>query len=445
MYIDIIGGGYAGCAAALHLLKHGKCRIRIWEQRPVLGGRARRITLPHQNPNDPILDNGQHLIAGAYHTLLELIKLAHAPASAPIETHPLTLIYAGQLTPWLALPNYPAPFNFLLGLFRLKWPLAERLQAVKLLIRLKQPSFQKKYPTIQTLKNLHPKLYEALLEPLCLGILNTPANIACTARFSAILALLFKKQSDSHAIFAQTDLSTLFPEAVAKKLIEANHTIHYKTKVLTIEQQSNQKWLLNTSQGSVESDAIIIASAPNHTSKILDKLTHLPEVAAFSTWIKTLRYAPITTIYFQCAQLPKFSYPMLQLDNNPAQWIFERTLHSEDETLKTYALVISTAEHWLTLPHENRINTIQKQLSKAFNVKILTIENLHVITEKQATYCIVPQLCYPSKTALADRLYVAGDYLDSTLPATLETAVKSGVHSATQCLQALDAEARLSS
>ncbi len=136
---------------------------------------------------------------------------------------------------------------------------------------------------------------------------------------------------------------------------------------------------------------------------------------------------------------------MLQLDNNPAQWIFERTLHSEDETLKTYALVISTAEHWLTLPHENRINTIQKQLSKAFNVKILTIENLHVITEKQATYCIVPQLCYPSKTALADRLYVAGDYLDSTLPATLETAVKSGVHSATQCLQALDAEARLSS
>jgi hydroxysqualene dehydroxylase len=440
MNIDIIGGGYAGCAAAWHLLNSGH-HIRLWEQRAVLGGRARRLSEDIPHDGSIAIDNGQHLIAGAYHTLLSLIKQAHAPHHAPLLRLPLQFFFAGEQTAWLRLPKLPSPLNLLYGIFNIRWSLIERLRAVYVLYQLNLSDFQAKHPTVHLLERYHPKLYQQLIEPLCLGILNTSPEEACTKRLALILKTLFTQQKNTDAIIAQTDLSSLFPEAVAQKLTTHHHEIYYKSCVQSIE-PTEQGWLIFTStQGQIESDAIILATAPDQLPKLLKNLLNLPEAMKLKTWLEQLEYSPIATVYFENNQLPFFKYPMLQLKNSPAQWIFERH-HSLMNPSHHYAVVISAATNWLPLSNEQRLEQLEKQLATEFKIPQLLLKNTQIIIEKRATYCTKALMPNPSKTTLGHRLYVAGDYLDPILPATLEAAVQSGIKSAEECLLSLNQEAR---
>ena len=96
--VAVIGGGWAGCAAAVALARAG-VRVTLYEAAAVLGGRARRV----ERAGLP-LDNGQHLLLGAYAATLDLLHVVHGGdlarvvARRPLTMVPLSRTQPGALT-----------------------------------------------------------------------------------------------------------------------------------------------------------------------------------------------------------------------------------------------------------------------------------------------------------------------------------------------------------
>ena len=101
-HVAVIGAGYAGLAAAVALVDAG-CAVTIFEANRVAGGRARRVEY-----RDTLLDNGQHLLLGAYRDTLDLMRKVGVPERA-MHRFPLTLTIPGRLE--LRAPQLPAPLH----------------------------------------------------------------------------------------------------------------------------------------------------------------------------------------------------------------------------------------------------------------------------------------------------------------------------------------------
>ncbi|MFA7300248.1 MAG: FAD-dependent oxidoreductase, partial [Sideroxydans sp.] len=104
----IIGGGYAGMAAAVELAARG-IPVTVFESAQQLGGRARGVL-----HNSIQLDNGQHLLLGCYHESLRLIELVGGDIKQDFLRLPLQLDLHGHFS--LKAPYLPAPFHLLLAL-----------------------------------------------------------------------------------------------------------------------------------------------------------------------------------------------------------------------------------------------------------------------------------------------------------------------------------------
>src|SRR5690606_18304430 len=109
----VIGAGWAGCAAAAELADHGY-RVTLLEASRTLGGRARCVEV-----NDAVLDNGQHILLGAYRDTLKLIKRLGLREEQAILRLPLQMRYppdSGGMD--FVAPRLPAPLHMLVALLR---------------------------------------------------------------------------------------------------------------------------------------------------------------------------------------------------------------------------------------------------------------------------------------------------------------------------------------
>src|SRR4051794_11237438 len=174
--VAIIGGGYAGCAAAVTLASAG-IACAVFESADVLGGRARRV-----ERDGFVLDNGQHLLLGAYASLLAMIDhVGERPAYArrPLAIAPFAAQQAEALT--LRARRAPGRLGMLIGLLSargLSW--GERLANIAWFRAIERAGFVR--PTSETvaqlLRPLPPRVAKLLWEPLNLAALNTPASQA---------------------------------------------------------------------------------------------------------------------------------------------------------------------------------------------------------------------------------------------------------------------------
>jgi squalene-associated FAD-dependent desaturase len=427
--VAIIGAGYAGLACAVELARK-RVPVTVFERSHTLGGRARVVAKAGWR-----VDNGQHILIGAYTELSRLLRLTGGSPKA-LEQLPLTLHTPGQMH--LQAARLPAPLHLALGLLRasgLSW--ADRLGMIRLMRFLKKRRFrldpQMTVDRLLAEARQSARLSRLVWEPLCVAALNTPIAEASAQIFANVLRdSLAADASASELLIPRVDLSELFPVPAARFLAVRRGKLRTGTAVEAIRRVPGG-FHLTGDPGKQLYRQVVLATAPHHAGALLASAGDCDRLAAM---IDALPAEPITTVYLALGTTLRLAYPMIGLADGPAQWAFDRGRLGGPAGL--IACVISTHGPHEALSREELLLAVHAQLERELVRRLPPPEWSQIITEKRATFACRPGLVRPGPQTPVRGLWLAGDYLDSEYPATLESAVRSGVDTAARVLRALE-------
>lgn len=420
MNIGIIGGGWSGFAAAVELTRAGH-QVTVYEAGKVLGGRARRMAA-----DGPPLDNGQHILAGAYGETLRLMELV-APGSSTscFLRLPLALVYPDGVS--IRAPRLPAPLHLAFALlFARGLSLSDKLAAIGFMQRLKKIGFQ---PTpdatvAEALADQPESVRKYLWEPICVAALNTPIAQASFRVFARVLKdALTGTAANSDFLIPARDLSALFPEPAAAWLEKNGGEVKTRTRIGAL-QRSGSRWKVLWDGGEALHDKLIIATAPAHA---IDLLSPLNDCQALVRGLGTLSYQPILTVYAEYPALPKFPVPLIGWAEPVPLFIFD--MQASLGIKDTISVVASAEGPHLEWDDARWINEIDVRMQQAFG-PLPKPRLIKRITEKRATFTCAPGMFRPAIKTPCTGLFLAGDYVDGPYPATIEGAVRSGVQCA---------------
>lgn len=413
--VAVIGAGWAGLGAAVELAAHGM-PVTMFESATNLGGRARGL-----DRNGMQLDNGQHILLGAYRETLRLMRQVGVDADSALMRLPLRLETPGHLK--LATPRIPAPLHLLIGLLTargLNWN--ERRAAIDFMTRQRLAGFRLEHDksVADLLAHQPEKLVRLLWEPLCLAALNTPIRIASAQVFLNVLRDSFSRaRADSDLLLPRTDLSSLFPKAAARYIECNGGQVRLSTTVNSLTPQPD-----GIAVNGEPFSHVICAVAPFALSRLLG---HLPEMSGLLATVGRFNWQPIATVYLQYAEGVVLPFPMLGLCGSHAQWVLDRGMLCGQAGL--LAAIISAEGPHLQLDHEALADIVHGELQSLLGELPSPLWR-QVIIEKRATFACTPGLQRPPNTTSSKRLFLAGDYTAGDYPATLEGAVRSGVECA---------------
>jgi hydroxysqualene dehydroxylase len=421
--IAIIGGGMAGLAAAAKLTEQGRA-VTLFEAAPALGGRARGLDY-----QDLRIDNGQHILLGAYHETLALLNLVGIEEANVIMRLPLALqvkdLHGASDFILQASPSLPAPLHILWGFLNAQGvSLKEKLSAISFMVTIKLKQFKlAKDQSLASLLQAHnqsPKFIQSLWEPLCLAALNTPLDQASAQVFLNVLRDSFAKQKhDADALLAKTDLSSLMSEPIASYLRKNGSLVYTNMSIESIEPYQ-AGYLLKSSDNTHLFSHVILACGPHQLKNFSSTLPKLAQLTAHFS------YKPITTVYLQYEEKTQLPAPMIGAVNSLTQWVFDRGQICGQHGL--IAVVISAHQ-----PFEHTQSALAEQVAAELKQLFSHIEQPiwhKVITEKRATFSCDSGLIRPENKTTYPNLVIAGDYTASDYPATIEGAVRSGIHAA---------------
>jgi hydroxysqualene dehydroxylase len=414
--VAIIGGGYAGIAAAVKLTELGvKCTV--FESAKVLGGRARKVEY-----RDTLLDNGQHILSGAYTELLRMMTLVGVPDSA-FQRVPLRLDINENFS--LHAPNLPAPFHLawaLLAAKGLNWH--ERFAAIRLIQSLKKSRFNvKANQTVADLLAAHQQprnLIDFLWQPLTVSALNTPIETASAQVLVNVLRdTLAARRAASDLILPTTDLTALFPEPAAQWLAKHGSSVRLASKIGSIT-PSGKGFEIAEGAESMSFQSVILAVGPHQMSNMA-----LPISPP-----SPMQYEPIYTVYLQYAPHVKLRLPMIGCTHKLTQWFFDRGQLSNVNGL--IAAVISASGTHEALDHAALAMRVHAELEEITGTLPAVIWH-KVVAEKFATFACTPaaqNTLRPSTVTPVPGFFLAGDYVACDYPGTLEAATRNGVAAA---------------
>ena len=416
--VAVVGAGWAGLAAAVTLAEHG-VRATVFEASRSLGGRARRVSLDGVD-----LDNGQHVLIGAYRETLRLMRKVGADPDELLLRLPLELRYADGFH--LRAPRLPYPLNLFVALLRAKgMPLAQAFSALRFMAALRARRFRVEPDrSVAQLLDEHRQagaLRSHLWEPLCVSALNTPLGSASAQVFLNVLRDgLAGARDASDLLIARSDLGRVFPEPAAQYVRARGGEILLGTPVRRIERTPGG-FRLNDMQTF---SGVVIACGPHQAGPLL---VQLPEIGGALAAIDAFAYEPIVTCYLQYPESVLLPSPMLGFNGGMVQWVFDRGRLGGPKGL--LAAVISASGAHQQLTKEELTARIEIEL-KATLGELPSPRWSQVITEKRATFSCTPALARPRVATAIPRLLLAGDYLAGEYPGTLEAAVLSGVAAA---------------
>jgi squalene-associated FAD-dependent desaturase len=417
----VIGGGYAGMAAAVELAKQG-ITVTVFESAKQLGGRARGVGY-----HDTQLDNGQHLLLGCYRETLRLIELVGGDIGQDFLRLPLQLDLHDQFS--LKAPHLPAPLHLLIALLGaggLTW--RERLKAAGFMFKLRRMNFRLSYDmTVSALLVLHDQdadLALKLWEPLCIAALNTPIHKASAQVLLNVLRdSLNQTRADSDMLLPRIDFTALFPQRAAHFVEQYGGQVLLSTGVEKIEVRDDGIELA-TAQDTHRYRHVICAAPPEAAAKLLRPIAALDHSVA---QIDALEHQPIYTVYLQYPASVRLPCPMLGLYQRVSQWLFDKGQIAGQHGL--IASVISAEGRHQECSQDKLAHKVMAELREEFGITD-TPHWFKVIAEKRATFCCSPNLSRPSQQTALPRLLLAGDYTTGDYPATLEGAIFSGVRCA---------------
>ena len=417
--VAIVGGGWAGLACAVELADAGVA-VQLHESAKQLGGRARRVDW-----NGIPLDNGQHLMVGAYRETLRL--LARLGTNGLLEQRPLELTVPGF---HLRLPRLPAPLNLIAGLLAARGlGLKDKLAAARFMNALKEAAFRLPWDeTAHSLLARHQQpenLVDKLWAPICIAALNTPLEQASAQVFCNVLRdSLAGERADSDLVFNRADLGRLLPDAASDFVRRRGGGVHLASKVVRLTRRDGGFHLAGP---EVQAERVVLAT---HPARLGELLVELPEAADSVALAADYAWQPILTLWLRFETPPALPFPMLGLGGGQAPWAFERN----DLAPGLVALVVSAeGPHLAWAPETLRDGYLALLRDRIGPLPALL--DWKVLVEKRATFACVPHLRRPDNQTALPGLYLAGDYTAGDYPATLEGAVRSGLACARHVLE----------
>lgn len=428
--VMIIGGGWAGLAAALELTAH-HIPVTLYEAAPQLGGRARNAPF-----GELTVDNGQHLLIGAYSETLRLLAMTGTQeAEVLLRTRLRLKVLEGDAALLMQAPPLPAPLH-------LAWAqltagglgIGERLRALAMSLRLMRSGFTLDHDiSVTELLQQHQQgetITRRFWEPLCIATLNTPIDKASAALFLRVIQDSFtRRRHDADLLIPTVSLGELFPQRAANYLQQHGAAVELRRRAGAIHINGGELEAVSIAGERLSCCELIIATAPYAAERLLDGDK---ELATLRKQLAALGNQPITTVYLQYPLDHRLEEPMLGMSGTVSQWLFDRRHCGQPGLI---AVVISTEGIHSGWDNDTLSAHVVKELTRQFP-RWPQPEKSLVIREKRATFeCAVGIAARrPANVTPVKGLWLAGDYTDTGYPATLEGAVRSGVQCARQII-----------
>jgi len=407
--VYVIGAGLAGLSAAVKLARAG-VRVTVIEASPSAGGRCRSFT---DETLGVTLDNGAHLMLSgnaeirAYVDAIGATDKLFATECARFEF----LDVRDDRTWAVDLGSGRGPWSLLKWLFDAnRRPPNAGVLALLCDIRALKGGRGK---TVATCLDTSAARFETFWEPLCLGVLNAKPDEAAAELLWAVLnETVMRGGHFARPLLTRNGLGAALVDPALATLNTLGCDVRLGARVKGLDLQNGRVVGLSFSQGAEvlrPGDALVVAVPHFAICEVLDGLDGL-NVPQTSHAILNVHY-----------QLDRAMETGLRgLVGSAAQWVFTRgTIASA---------TISAADDWMDKDAIDIASTLWPDVAKALNIESAEVPEFRVIKERRATFAQTPDALSlrPGTRTAFNNVFLAGDWTQTDLPATLEGAVKSG-------------------
>ena len=442
--VVVLGAGLAGLAAAARLAESG-ARVLVLEARPGIGGRASSFSDP---ATGEVVDNGQHLLLGCYHETFAFLRRIDAERNVRVQsTLEVPFVDECGRSSLLRCPPLPSPIHLLAGL--LDWEalgLRDRLSVLGLALPLRRA--QRFFKTGkgylpaspgETVENWlircgqSQRLRDMLWEPLAVAALNQPMQEAAAPPFVRVLAQMFGPDPRDAAVAVPLlPLTAMYADPAADyirarggelRLSSPGRVIVERPGVASVEVRGER----------VRADRVIAAVPWFALSDLF-----LGECALLEPVVSAARAttaSPIVTVNLWL-DAPVLNRPFLGLPGRTFQWVFDKqqvfgdaASHLSFVSSGAAAVVARANSDLAALAHEELLWAVPA-------ARGARVVRSVVVREKRATFSLAPgQPTRPGTITPIPNLFLAGDWVDTGLPATIEGAVVSGHRAASEIIK----------
>lgn len=426
--IIVIGGGFAGLSAASFLVNSGN-KVDLIEASPKLGGRAYSF---YDDETKSVIDNGQHILMGCYIETLKFLKLIGAEKNFSYQERlKVNFLNDNGKQFRLEATQLFYPFNLLFGLLNFEaLSFIDRLKILIFFIKLYfySDSELKKLTVHQwfLLEGQNEKIRESFWDFLAVGALNTSTTKASAKAFADILKEMFSKSNEASTIILPLKGLSYSYCNEAQTFIEKNGgTINLSEQVTGFEVENDEVKKIITSNRTITDFDYVISAIPWFA---LEKVLTF-EVSTEQTGREPRRSLPDVNLTFEHSSIltihiwlkeSKLLEDFYALIGSQIHWIFTHKDH--------ITLVKSDANEIIDRTKEDIFEMAATELKKYAGIDREEIKSYKVIKEKRATF--VPDNKTidkrPNTKTKIKNLFLVGDWVNTGLPSTIESAVKSG-------------------
>lgn len=424
----VIGGGIAGISAALRLSAKGK-KVLLVEASGRLGGRAGSVS---DKKSGELLDTGQHVMTGAYKDFFKLLDfLGIRDKARPQDALRVEFRQPGRSGYVLDTSFLPGKAGMIGGMIKMKGlSISSKLRAISLLAKLNSTvSFTEGLTVLEFLskEKQTPEMIHKFWEPLVLATLNSSLDKVAASLFITVMKEAFFSDKDNARLyFAALDMGSFF-DRTGSILEDKGGKLLLEKKASEIIIDKGLAAGVKLSSGEVYYAESVISALPPFMLKNL-----IPDIFSEKfNYLEKFIYSPIISIYLWYGRDPELPI-FTALTGTKVHWVFNRRAILEKSEVVypgSLSLTISAADKMAAMPAKQIIDIALKELSGLFH-ELNGYKPVHwkISRENKATVLLTPESLKlrPLPVTAIPGLYLAGDWTDTGLPATIESAAKSG-------------------
>jgi squalene-associated FAD-dependent desaturase len=431
----IVGGGFAGLSAGALLAERG-ARVTVLDARPQLGGRATAFA---DRTTGELVDNGQHVLFGCYRATFEFLRRIDALDNVRVQPsmEVAFLDMAGRRSV-LRCPPLPSPLHLLAGL--LDWdamPWGDRLAAVKLAgplrrarrelrrsgtVRAEPPGTVSEWLVAHGQPH---KLRTWLWEPLAVAALNQSPGVASASPFVRVLAEMFGPDPAASALVLPTrPLHQMYAEP-ARDFIQARGGDVRVNALARVVVEDGRVSAVEVRGDRIQT-RMVVSAVPWFDLRSLFGRTPPPQLDGVMAAASSMESMPIVTVNLWYDRRV-MDEPFVGLPGREMQWVFDKRL-AFGGNASHLSLVSSGATRLTAMGRDELTALAAREIEQALpGARGATLLRATVVREKRATFSLAQgQPRRPASRTPIPGLYLAGDWIDTGLPSTIESAVVSG-------------------